>query len=72
MYRKQHEEEEINKRINSALRAGRGIRVGPSMPEANRKFNDYFREQVARGTFEVNLESGKVTHRDGRPVEPGK
>ncbi len=62
-------EDETNKKINEALRAGRGIRVGPAMPEANRKFNDYFREQVARGTWEVDLASGRTTHRDGKPVK---
>ncbi len=65
-------QDEDHKKINSALRQARGVTVGPSMPEASRKFGEYIRRAASAGTFEVSLESGKVTHRDGRPVEPGK
>lgn len=65
-------EEDINRKINSALRRGHGVTVGPSTPEASRKFNDYVRRAAALGTFEADAETGKITHRDGRPVEQGK
>ena len=63
---------EFAKKINAELRAGRGVVVdGYSMPEEHRAMNDFIRSEAGRNTFEQDLESGKITHVNGQPLDKG-
>ncbi len=62
-------EEEFAKKVNAALRQGRGATPVASMPEDRRRVNDAIREQAAAVTWEHDATTGEITHRDGKPVK---
>ncbi len=61
--------EEFSKRVNEALRQGRGTTPVPGMSEERRLVNDAIRALARKGVVERDVETGEITHVDGKPVE---